>query len=299
MANSGVNQDPEPFTTDSEGTPYHQRRYRWVMLALVWFLYLTFGVVSFSLAPLVTPIIEDLNISYSQMGFILGAWPLTYILVAAVGGAVVDRLGIRKSIFLGVTIIGLSAVLRYLAGGFGSLFLCVALFGVGGPMMSIGAPKTISLWFRGKERGTAVGFYMTGIWIGGGVALATINSVIMPLAGYNWRIVFVGLGLLAFIVTRRTGEIGVRLALGAHPCDIAWPVIRNALWLAGFGLMIGIPLSFGCVRILRSILFGVNPYDPITIVLSILLILSVSALAAWLPARRAAKVDPMEALRYE
>jgi ABC-type antimicrobial peptide transport system permease subunit len=106
-------------------------------------------------------------------------------------------------------------------------------------------------------------------------------------------------GLLAFMVTRRTGEIGVRLALGARPCDIAWPVIRNALWLAGFGLIVGIPVALGLMRVLRSVLFGVKPNDPITIVASILLVLSVAALAAWVPARRASKVDPMEALRYE
>ncbi len=200
MVSSGVHQEQEPFSLDSEGTPYYKNRYRWVMLALVWICYLIFGMVAFALAPMVTPIIEDLNISYSQMGFILGAWPLTYVVVAAIGGVVVDRLGIRKSIFLGVLLIGLSAGLRYLAGGFGTLFLCVALFGVGGPMISIGAPKTISLWFHGKERGTAVGFYMTGIWIGGAVTLSTVNSVIMPLTGYSWRIVFVCFGLLAFIV---------------------------------------------------------------------------------------------------
>jgi predicted permease len=106
-------------------------------------------------------------------------------------------------------------------------------------------------------------------------------------------------GLLAFIVTRRTGEIGVRLAMGARPCDIAWPVIRNALWLAGFGLIVGIPVALGFGRLLRSVLFGVNPHDPITIVTSIILVLLVAILAAWIPARRASKVDPMEALRYE
>ena len=106
-------------------------------------------------------------------------------------------------------------------------------------------------------------------------------------------------GLLAFIVTRRTGEIGVRMALGARPRDVAWPIIRNAIWLAGIGLIVGIPIALGFVRILRSVLFGVNPHDPITIVASILLVLSIAVLAAWIPARRAAKTDPMEALRYE
>jgi len=106
-------------------------------------------------------------------------------------------------------------------------------------------------------------------------------------------------GLLALMVARRTGEIGVRLALGARPCDIAWPIIRNALWLAGLGLIVGIPVALVFVRVLRSVLFGVNPHDPLTIVASILLVLSVAALSAWLPARRAARIDPMEALRYE
>jgi predicted permease len=106
-------------------------------------------------------------------------------------------------------------------------------------------------------------------------------------------------GLLAFMVTRRTGEIGVRVALGAGPADIAWPVMRSALWLAALGLMVGIPLSLGFVRVLRSVLFGVNPHNPVAILGSILLVLSVAALAAWLPARRAAKIDPMEALRCE
>lgn len=106
-------------------------------------------------------------------------------------------------------------------------------------------------------------------------------------------------GLLALTVTRRTGEIGVRLALGARPCDIARPIIRNALCLAGLGLVVGIPVALVFVRVLRSVLFGVNPHDPLTIVASILLVLSVAALSAWLPARRAAKIDPMEALRYE
>jgi ABC-type antimicrobial peptide transport system permease subunit len=106
-------------------------------------------------------------------------------------------------------------------------------------------------------------------------------------------------GLLSFMVTRRTNEIGVRMALGARPRDAAWPVMRNALWLAAFGLLIGIPLALGLNQILRRFLFGVKPHDPVTIVASIILLLIIAAIAAWLPARRAAKVDPMEALRYE
>lgn len=106
-------------------------------------------------------------------------------------------------------------------------------------------------------------------------------------------------GLLAFMVTRRTGEIGVRMALGATPRDVAWPVIRSALWMAAFGLLVGIPMALAATRVLRSVLYGVAPHDPIAIVAAIVLVLSVAALAALLPARRAARIDPMEALRYE
>ena len=198
MVKSEINQEQGPPPVDGGGTPHYEKRYRWVMLALLWLLYVVFGITTRSIAPLVTPIIEDLKISYSQMGIIMGAWPLTYIAVAAIGGAIIDRWGIRKSLLLGTVIVGLSAALRYFANGFAAMFMFVALFGIGGPMISIGCPKTISVWFRGKERGTAVGVYMTGVWIGGLVAYSTVNSVIMPLTGYSWRLTFVSYSSLAF-----------------------------------------------------------------------------------------------------
>ncbi len=106
-------------------------------------------------------------------------------------------------------------------------------------------------------------------------------------------------GLLAFMVTRRTGEIGVRMALGARPRDIAWPVLRSALRMAGFGLLVGIPIALALMQVLRSVLFGIRPHDPMTLAATVLLVLGVAALAAWIPARRAVRIDPMEALRCE
>ena len=170
------------------------------MLALLWLLYITFGLVSRSIFPLVTPILADLELSYSQMGLILGSWQLTYIFAALVAGTILDRWGVRKSIFAGAIVIGLSASLRYFSGGFISMLIAVALFGLGGPMISIGGPKTISAWFHGRSRGTAMGIYTTGNWTGGLIALALTNSLVMPLVGNNWRPAFVVYGVTTFSI---------------------------------------------------------------------------------------------------
>jgi cyanate permease len=168
------------------------------MLLLLWALYVCFGLVSRAIFPLVTPILIDLGITYSQMGFILGSWQLTYIMMALGAGSILDRWGVRKSLFAGAAVIGLSASLRYFASNFTVLLIAVALFGVGGPMISIGGPKAISTWFRGPGRGVAMGLYTSGNWIGGLLALALTNSLVMPLVGSNWRMTFAVYGVATF-----------------------------------------------------------------------------------------------------
>ncbi|HWB99693.1 MAG TPA: FtsX-like permease family protein, partial [Bryobacteraceae bacterium] len=106
-------------------------------------------------------------------------------------------------------------------------------------------------------------------------------------------------GTLAYAVARRTNEIGIRMALGARRADVLWMVLRQSVILVAFGLAIGLPLALVSTRWIRSYLFGVSPTDPLGIGAPILLLTAVSALAAYLPARRATKVDPMVALRYE
>lgn len=155
------------------------------MLVMLWLLYAFFGLVYRSISPLVTPILADLDMSCSQMGFVLGSWQLTYIGAFTVAGFFIDRWGIRRSLFLGALIIALSVGLRYFTGRFVPFPAMVALFGVGGPMISIGCPKTIALWFQGKDRGTAVGIYSTGPFFGGALALIATNRIIMPLTGHN------------------------------------------------------------------------------------------------------------------
>jgi len=176
-----------------------QGPYRWFILLLLWLLYFAFGVVTRSPSPLVTPIISDLQMTYSEMGFVLGSWQMTYIVFAIAAGVIMDRWGIKRAIFFGGLVIGLSSVLRATSTGFYSFLFFVALFGIGGPMISIGCPKTIAAWFDGKERGAAVGFYTTGPWIGGMVSLAATNSVMMPLTNQSWRMTFFWYGVMTFI----------------------------------------------------------------------------------------------------
>jgi len=106
-------------------------------------------------------------------------------------------------------------------------------------------------------------------------------------------------GLIAYSVVQRTSEIGVRMALGATGRRIAGPILRDALMLAGVGVAIGIPVALALGRVIKSQLYGVTPYDPLTLVAGALTLALVAVGAAWWPAHRAAKIDPMEALRYE
>ena len=184
--------------------------YRWVMLAGAWLIYFCFGLTFTALAPLVQPISEELGLSHSAMGIVLGSWSLVYIASAIPSGALLDRVGPRRALFAAVMIIGLSGVLRGVATGPLSLFLAVAAFGLGGPFISIGGPKLISLWFEGKERGLAMGIFSTGPPLGGVCALSLTNSVFMPIAGGNWRavlVIYAGFVLMAGIAW---------LAISAH-----------------------------------------------------------------------------------
>jgi putative ABC transport system permease protein len=106
-------------------------------------------------------------------------------------------------------------------------------------------------------------------------------------------------GVMSYTVTQRARELGVRLALGAGPAQVVRLVIREGVRLAAIGLAIGLVAALTLSRVLRSMLFGVSTTDPLTFVAIPLLLLAVTAFACWVPARRAARVDPVEALRAE
>ncbi len=106
-------------------------------------------------------------------------------------------------------------------------------------------------------------------------------------------------GVMAYMVARRTSEMGIRMALGARSSHVLWMMLREALFLVLAGIAIGIPAAIGAGHLFSSMLFGLTPSDPVTISLATLLLVAVAVLAGYLPARRASRVDPMVALRYE
>ena len=106
-------------------------------------------------------------------------------------------------------------------------------------------------------------------------------------------------GLLAYSITRRTAEIGIRMALGAERHAMRWMVMQQSLRLVALGVAVGVPAAIWATRLLDAMLFGLSPTDPLTFAQAVVLMLAVSAAAAYVPARRAARVDPVIALRAE
>jgi cyanate permease len=173
--------------TETPPTAAPDSPYRWVVLSGIWLIYFSFGLQINGLAPLVGPVAADLGLSYSAMGTILAAWPMLYVFASIPCGAAVDRLGAKRALLIAAAIMSVSAITRGLAIDFWSLFFAVALFGIGGPLLSITTPKAIAKWFTGPQRGLAMGIYFTGPSLGSIAALASSNTLLMPLTGNNWR----------------------------------------------------------------------------------------------------------------
>jgi predicted permease len=106
-------------------------------------------------------------------------------------------------------------------------------------------------------------------------------------------------GIMAYSVANRRNEIGIRMALGAQPGQVRGMILRESSWLTGAGIAVGVGAALVLTRLVKSMLFGIQPYDPLTVVGGVSILLTVALAASWIPARRAAGVQPMEALRHE
>jgi MFS transporter, CP family, cyanate transporter len=190
--------------------------HRWAMLAGVWMVYFCFGSTAAAIAPLVSRITAELDLNHTQMGSILGAWQLVYIGAAIPCGALLDRIGPRRGLALGALVVAISGILRGIATNYVTMLLAVGAFGIGGPLVSVGAPTVIRDWFTGRERGLAMGIYNMGQSLGTIGALSLTSSIGLALAGDDWRLVLIGYGFVAFVAALGWFAISSHEASRAH-----------------------------------------------------------------------------------
>jgi predicted permease len=185
---------------------------------------------------------------------------------------------------------------------------------------TISATRAVTFVIRSDRAGTDsfLGEVQQAVWsVNGNLPLASVKTmqdiygqslartsftlVMLALAGtMALALGIIGIyGVISYAVSQRTREIGIRLALGAPRGDLKWMFVRSALVLTGIGVAIGIVAAAGLTQFMKSLLFGISPLDPFTYIAIPSILVSSAALASYLPARRAAAVNPVEALRTE
>jgi ABC-type antimicrobial peptide transport system permease subunit len=135
--------------------------------------------------------------------------------------------------------------------------------------------------------------------IGQSLAVPRFNTWLLGLLGLTGLVLaIVGVyGVISYFVTQRSHEIGVRVALGASGASVQRLIVRQGLALAAIGIAIGVPLALLASRLLRSFVFGISEHDPVTYAGVAVVLASVAVAASYVPARRATRIDPLEALR--
>ncbi|MEZ5739383.1 MAG: MFS transporter [Burkholderiaceae bacterium] len=239
----------DPVTAASPGAM------RWLILFAVWLLYAAFGLVVTSLAPLIGPIEASLDISHAQMGSVLGAWQGVYIVSAIPCGILLDRLGSRWALVIAAAVIAASAFGRSLADSYGMLLMAVMIFGLGGPIVSAGAPKVIAQWFSGSDRGFAMGVYLTGPSVGGVISLMLTHSVLLPAFGNDWRQVLMLWGAVAIVAGM------VWLAVASTPTALAGEKAERAVARAPQGQTMRRLLRAPAVRLVMAMSVGVFMFN--------------------------------------
>jgi CP family cyanate transporter-like MFS transporter len=231
---------------------------RWWVLAALWTLYASFGLVGGSLAPLLSYIRNDLNMSHAAMGAALGAWPFVYLAVSAVVGKVLDRVGVRVGLALGAALIGASGLLRGAAQSGTGLWFAVAVFGLGGPFISIGAPKLVTQWFTSEERGLAVGVYSSAPSVGSIVGLVAADPLRILFGGWRWVMVtFACASLLSGLFWISVGGSNSDVAMHSSQSESrsglwADPTVRRILVLAFMIFFVGHALTGWMPEMLHS-----------------------------------------------
>jgi cyanate permease len=183
----------------------------YVLLGLASLGYFLFTFSWFSLAAYLGPIIEELGLSGTQAGVVTGAVQLSYIPLSLVSGLAIDRLGSRRSLGVGLFVIGVAHVLRGFSTAFATVLLPTLLLGVGGTAVTFGLPKLVSELFPAERSGTVSSVYIVGSTLGSATVFAVARPLVGPLAG-GWRPFF-----------RYTGVAVVGFA-------VVWTVVSWRLW---------------------------------------------------------------------
>jgi ABC-type antimicrobial peptide transport system permease subunit len=144
-------------------------------------------------------------------------------------------------------------------------------------------PRTMASLVRDARASTSFTMVLLGIAAGIALLLGAVGIY----------------GVISYVVSRRTQEIGVRMALGAPAGSVVRGVVRQGMALAGAGVGIGLVGAWAGSRLLASLLYGVSAHDPMTYAVTAAALIGVALVASWLPARRASRIDPVEALRAD
>jgi predicted permease len=188
------------------------------------------------------------------------------------------------------------------------------------PKPTIDAPRFVTFAIRGDRAGTEsfLKQVQQAVWsVNASLPLASVNTmqeiysqslartsftlVMLAIAGaMALSLSLIGIyGVISYAVSQRTREIGIRLALGAQKSALRWMFVRSALALTGIGIVVGLGAAATLMKLMKTLLFGISALDPLTFVVVPVVLVTAAALASYLPARRAAGVDPVEALRAE
>jgi CP family cyanate transporter-like MFS transporter len=230
------------------------------MLGLAWLIYFFFGMMTFSLAPILPTLESELHFSNAEAGLLLGAYPLAYVFTALIVGRLCDRFGVKRSVMGGVLLISLSALLRAPAQTYVQLLLATLLLGVGGPVVSTVLPKLVSEWFVGRNRMTAIGLYLTGPTLGGAFSLGLTGTLVSILG--SWRTLYVvyslwGLVLLAIwtvfaVDSPRPVAPRILESAPASPAVAVWR--QPAVWMVVLAGIAGFVIGQGFISWIPTIL---------------------------------------------
>lgn len=277
------------------------RQNRWVVLGLAWLIYAYFGGMAVAFAPILVIVERDLHTTNTGGGFLLGAYPLMYVLSAFGIGRACDRFGVRTSTCVGILILAVSMLIRSAADSLGVMLCAAALLGVGGPVVSTILPKLVAERFDGSIRTIAAGIYVTGPALGAATVLGLTTRVLIPWAG-SWRLLylyfgFLGLILLAvwFLMATESNNVpspGERVRSGEDATRQVWQI--GNVWMVVLVGVVGFAISQGFSSWVPSILekdgFSINSagsWASIARIVSIPASLAICAVAARMRARNA------------